>query len=693
MRWQRLGWATLTAAAVVGAVTMSAQQPPAQQPPAQQPPVQRPPAQQPPAQQPPDPDDAFAAGRGRGRTPPPPPPALPAVMPAPVKPIVSATAPTPDPRVGLKPGYWDAAQAAWNLRMISTTPSPEKFRGVTNSDLAFTGKYVVQGNYNGFQVFDITNPAKPVEVLAYVCPASQSDVSVYNNLLFVSGEGQTGRVDCGIQGVPEPVSPDRLRGIRVFDISDIKNPKYVTNVQTCRGSHTHTVVTDPKDKENVYIYISGSSRVRSGEELPGCKDGPIDDPETARFRLEVIKVPLAAPQKAAIVSSPRIFQGLAPPPRRVEPGRGGAAGGATPPAAGATPPATGATPPATGATPPATGATPPAAGATPPTGQAAAAAGGGRGGRPRENTGPNQCHDITVYPEIGFAGGACGGYGLLLDITDVPNPKRIDEAADINMSFWHSATFSNDGSKILFSDEWGGGSQPRCRDTDKYEWGANALFTIEDRKMKFKSYYKMPAAQTSLENCVAHNGSLIPIPGREVMVQGWYQGGISVFDWTDVSKPVEIAYYDRGPVDAERMVSGGSWSVYWYNGLIISSEFARGLDIYELLPSGIISQNEIDAAKTVKWEFLNAQEQRKIVWPPSFAKARAYVDQLERNSGLAAERITASRKALASAEKASASARRQALTRLAADLQKDAASAPDVPKVRMLIEAIEELGR
>jgi hypothetical protein len=321
----------------------------------------------------------------------------------------------------------------------------------------------------------------------------------------------------------------------------------------------------------------------------------------------------------------------------------------------------------------------------------AAAGRGGRGGRPRENTGPNQCHDITVYPEIGLAGGACGGYGLLLDITDVPNPKRIDEAADINMSFWHSATFSNDGDKVLFSDEWGGGSQPRCRETDKYEWGANALFTIEDRKMHFKSYYKMPAPQTSLENCVAHNGSLIPIPGREVMVQGWYQGGISVFDWTDTARPVEIAYYDRGPLDPERMVSAGSWSVYWYNGLIVSSEIARGLDIYELLPSGLISQNEIDTAKTVTWDFLNAQEQRKIVWPPSFAKARAYLDQLERSSGLAAERISASRRALTIAEKASGSTKREALSRLAADLQKDASSAADANKVRALIAAVQEL--
>ena len=563
------------------------------------------------------------------------------------------------------------------MRLVSTTPPGEKFLGVTNSDLAFTGTYVVQGNYNGFQVFDISNPSKPMPVLTYVCPASQSDVSVYRNLLFVSGEGQTGRIDCGIQGVPEPVSKDRLRGIRIFDIADIAHPKYVANVQTCRGSHTHTVVTDPKDRENVYIYVSGSSRVRSAEELPGCKDGPIDDPETARFRLEVIKVPLAAPEKAAIVSHPRIFYGLAPPPRRVEPGRGNRGGGNA--AAGAA---------NTGGAPPAGGTPPPAAGA--PAG--APGGGRGRGGDPNaRNTGPNQCHDITVYPEIGFAGGACGGYGLLLDISDVVNPKRIDEAADINMSFWHSATFSNDGSKVLFSDEWGGGSQPRCRETDKPEWGANALFTIENRKMHFKSYYKLPAPQTTLENCVAHNGSLIPIPGREVMVQGWYQGGISVFDWTDVSKPKENAFFDRGPVDSTRLISGGSWSVYWYNGLIISSEIARGLDIFELLPGGLISQNELDAAKTVKWDFLNAQEQRKIVWPPSFAKARAFLDQLERGSGLAPERITAARAELAAAEKLSGQPRREALSRLASTLNKGASGAADRAKVRMLSSAVTEL--
>jgi hypothetical protein len=555
--------------------------------------------------------------------------------------------------------------------MVSTTPPWEKFLGVTSSDLAFTTKYVIQGNYNGFQIFDIENPAKPKMVLTYLCPASQSDVSVYKNLLFVSGEGQTGRVDCGIQGVPEPVSKDRLRGIRIFDIANMASPKYVANVQTCRGSHTHTVATQPGDKDNVYVYVSGSSSVRSAEELPGCKDGPVDDPDSARFRLEVIKVPLAAPEKAAIVSSPRIFYGLAPPPRRVEPGRGGAGRGADPAAAGAA------------------GAGAPGAAAA---GAAAAAPGraGGPGGG-RGNSGPNQCHDITVYPEIGLAGGACGGYGLLLDIKDVVNPKRIDQAADINMSFWHSATFSNDGSKILFSDEWGGGTQPRCRDTDKLEWGANALFTIENGKMIFKSYYKMPATQTSFENCVAHNGSLIPIPGREVMVQGWYQGGISVFDWTDVSNPKEIAYFDRGPIDGTRLITGGSWSVYWYNGLIVSSEIQRGLDIFELLPSGLITQNEIDAAKTVRFDYLNAQEQRKLVWPASFAKARAYLDQLERSKGLAADRIAAVRTGLTAAEKQSGGSRQAALKKLAAQVTADESGAADKAKVKQLSEAVTEL--
>jgi hypothetical protein len=416
--------------------------------------------------------------------------------------------------------------------------------------------------------------------------------------------------------------------------------------------------------------VSGSSRVRSAEELPGCADGPIEDPNTARFRLEVIKVPLAAPEKAAIVSSPRIFYGLAPPPRRVEPGRGAAAAPA-------------------GDTADAFAGGGRAGGAEPAANPAAAEGrGGGRGSPP---SGPNQCHDITVYPDIGLAGGACGGYGLLLDIREAAHPQRIDAVADINMSFWHSATFSNDGTKVLFTDEWGGGTQPRCRDTDKPEWGADALFTVEKDKLHFKGYYKMPAAQTSFENCVAHNGSLIPIPGREVMVQAWYQGGISVFDWTDLSKPKEIAFFDRGPLEGTRLLTAGSWSVYWYNGVLVSSEIARGLDIFELLPSGLISQNELDAAKTVRFDYLNAQEQRKFVWPPSFAKARAYLDQLERSSGLAADRIATVRAELAKAEQLSARERQQALKRLSSRMNTLTTRAADLPKARLLSDAVREL--
>ncbi len=568
-------------------------------------------------------------------------------------PDMSTRPPSPDPRVGLRAGLTDAGVAAWNMRLVANVPSPPGFAGVTNSDLAFIGNHVFQGNYNGVMVWDISTPARPVLRASYLCPASQSDVSIYRNLLFVSGEGQSGRIDCGTEGVADSVSHERLRGIRIFDVSDVRNPKYVTNVQTCRGSHTHTVVSDPNDRQNVYIYVSGSAGVRSPSELPGCSAlAPDDDPNSALFRIEVIRVPLANPAAAAIVSSPRIFDDLAPAPgnaaRDAASGRGGRGG-------------------------------------------AAGAAAGRAGGPPRTRTGPTQCHDITAYPEIGLAGGACGGYGLLLDIRDVANPRRIDAVADSNFSFWHSATFSNDGSKVLFTDEWGGGSQPRCRDTDRYEWGANAIFTIENNRMRFHSYYKMPAAQTATENCVAHNGSLIPIPGRDVMVQGWYQGGISVFDWTDPARPQEIAFFDRGPLDSTRLASAGSWSVYWYNGVIVSSEIARGLDIFELWPSGFLTKNEIDAANTVRFEYLNAQEQPKMVWPPSFALARAYLDQLERSNGLSAARISAARGALAQAERQSGQAQRETLTQLATQLGGDAQGSRDAAKLRLLVDAVRDL--
>jgi hypothetical protein len=305
--------------------------------------------------------------------------------------------------------------------------------------------------------------------------------------------------------------------------------------------------------------------------------------------------------------------------------------------------------------------------------------------------GPTQCHDITVYPAKGLAGGACGGYGLLLDISDVKNPIRIDAASDSNFAFWHSATFSNDGTKLLFSDEWGGGSQPRCRDTDKPEWGADAIFTIENRKLKFHSYYKIPAAQTSNENCVAHNGSLIPIPGRDVMVQAWYQGGISVFDWTDPAHVIEIAYHDRGPVSGEKLVMGGSWSAYWFNGTIVSSEIARGMDMFDLRPSEFLSQNEIDAAKTVKFTELNTQGQPEIKWPPSFALARSFVDQLERNNCLAPDRIADVRSKLQAAERAAPSSRQGTLTTLSTELAGQAATSCDARRMRLLSDAIRNL--
>ena len=607
--------------------------------------------------------------RGGARPTPPPPP--PAVMPPPVTPIVSVTPPSPDPRIGLAPGRWDAAQAAWNMRMVSTTPPSGSSAGATHSDLAFTGKYVIQGNYNGFEIWDITNPAKPVLANAYECPASQNDVSVYRNLLFMSSEATNSRQDCKFGGVPAPVSEDRVRGLRIFDVSDIARPKLVTSVQTCRGSHTHTVVTQPDDPNNVYIYVSGTANVRPGDELIGCQDGGRDDPNSARFRLEVIKVPLAKPSAAAIVSSPRIFNNLPVAPRNEERAKIDEAARKAAEAARAEAAARG-------------------------DADAIAAQRADEERRktpPAPPTGPNQCHDITVYPEMGLAGGACAGFGLLLDIHDAAHPFRIDMAGDNNMSFWHSATFNNDGTKVLFSDEWGGGSQPRCRVTDKPEWGADALFTIENKNLVFHSYYKIPAPQTDKENCVAHNGSLIPIPGRDVMVQGFYQGGITVFDWTDVTHPKEIAFFDRGPLDANKLLLAGSWSAYWYNGVIVSSEIARGLDIFELLPSGLITQNELDAAKTVHFAFYNTQDQQKFVWPPSFPLAKAYLDQLERAKGLSPERIKSTRDALASAERLSAQRRRTALTQLATQLNGDVALSSDPGKIKLLISAVTDLAK
>ena len=623
---------------------------------------------------------------------------------------MTGSAPMPDPRVGLRAGQYDAAEATWNMRVVSRTKPSEKFVTATNSDLSFSGKYVIQGSYNGYQIWDISNPAAPTLAIAFFCPASQSDVSVYRNLLFVSGEGNSGRLDCGAQGVRDTVSKDRLRGVRIFDITDIKAPKYVGNVQTCRGSHTHTLLEDPKDKENVYVYVSGSAGVRSPSELPGCVHvEPAKDPSSALFRIEVIKVPLAHPEQAAIVSSPRIFNDLTKPAAHAE-AREDIEEAATKAAAARakglfTVPVFGMEqilPPQfskvlldsivmkRGGTGDATAADSAELRAGLP-GLVAKMIGDEPGEAGKPKPGPTQCHDITVYPAIGLAGGACEGYGLLIDIRNPTAPVRLAAASDSNFSYWHSATFNNDGTKVLFSDEWGGGGQAKCRATDRKEWGADALFTIEGGKLVFQSYYKMPAAQTVNENCVAHNGSMIPIPGRDVMVQSWYQGGVSVFDWTDVKNPHEIAYFDRGPVDSTHMGNGGTWSVYWYNGVMVSSEISRGLDVRELTPSAHISQNEIDAAKTVVLDHLNTQGQPKFVWPASFALARAYADQLERSNGLSAARLTAVRGALTGAEGQSGGARKTALTALARSLDADAGASSESTKVRTLAASVRAL--
>ena len=571
---------------------------------------------------------------------------------------------TSDPRVGLKAGLHDAGEAIRGLERVAslsnpagffdpkqpagtpTPPEPDpkapppdpnappdpRFAGMlafANSDLAFSGTHLFMGSFHGFNTFDIERPTRPKLAASIVCPGGQGDVSVHGNLLFMSVEQTRGRLDCGTQGVSTPVSAERFRGVRIFDITDLSKPKQVAAIQTCRGSHTHTLVTDPKDSANIYVYGSGTSSVRSGDELAGCAKEP-DDPDTALFSIDVIKVPLASPEKAAIVNRPRIFADE----------KTGAIGGLQ--------------------------------------------KGGDRGPGTQPARETNQCHDITVFPEVGLAAGACSGNGILLDISDPVHPVRLDAAADKNFAYWHSATFNNDGTKVIFTDEWGGGTRPRCRATDPPNWGADAIFDIVDRKLQFRGYYKMPAAQTETENCVAHNGSLIPVPGRDIMVQAWYQGGLSMFDFTDSAHPIEIAYFDRGPIDAKNLITGGYWSTYWYNGRIYASEIARGLDVFRLVPSEYLTQNEIDAASSMRMDDFNAQAQPKVTFPATVAVARAYLDQLTRTSGISAARTAAVKKALGAADKdnPSKSALEQ-LDAVAKQLDQDAASASGLDATRL----------
>ncbi|HSL70323.1 MAG TPA: hypothetical protein VK864_08785 [Longimicrobiales bacterium] len=552
-----------------------------------------------------------------------------------------------DRRAGLQAGARNAAaQAAWNLKLVSFSPKPSQFdsaRGLTyiNSDLAFRGNIVYQGNFSGFSIWDVSNPAQPALLSTVVCATDQGDPSIYGNLLFISAESGRARNDCGTQGVQD--GKDRMRGVRIFDVSDPKSPRLVKNVQTCRGSHTHTVVPHPTDQNTVYIYVGGSSQVRDSTEVPelACSSGTVaENPNTAQFRVDIIRVPLGNAEQSAVVGYARIFEGL---PR--SPGRAGVAVSDT----------------------------------APPTGRRAG--------------GPQGCHDLTAYPAFNYVAGACGSFGILLEAKNPEKPVRLDARSDLNFSLWHTAVFSNDGKKVVYTDEWGGGTAPRCRITDPFRLGGNTILTIDNGKLTQHAYFKMPAAQTNTENCVSHNGGLIPVPGRDIMVQGWYQGGVDVFDFTDPRKPIEIAYFDRGPVDSAQLVVGGSWGAYWYNGYIYSSELSRGLDVLELQPSEFLSQNEIDAAKLVRWAEYNPQSQPRIVWPPAFPVIRSYLDQLVRNQGLPAARTTAIATALTNAERATGVARRNVLTRLASELDRDARTATDAARVRALAAAVRDLAR
>jgi len=621
-----------------------------------------------------------------------------AAEPAPTLPAGMTGSDANDPRAKLTPGLYDAGETSMGIKHLLMLKKPDAFqlgvadpddpkvqktigqlgvRNITkmpkplqlviaqlafaNSDFAFQGNHLFQGNFYGVNIFDISNPANTTLLTSLVCPGGQGDVSVYKNLLFMSVEMPNGRLDCGTEGFPpEPPPPageekekkrrvpvaqkDRFRGVRIFDISDIKNPRQVAAVQTCRGSHTHTLVMDPNDKDNVYIYVSGTSFVRQPEELAGCSgEKPDKDPNTALFRIEVIKVPVAAPQDAKVVSSPRLFIDA----------RTGAMNGLN-----------------NGGT-------------------------HGKKGKEEKPADTDQCHDITVYSAIGLAAGACSGNGILLDIKDPVHPKRVDAVNDPNYSYWHSASFSNDGTKVMFTDEWGGGLGARCRANDPNKWGADAIFRLKDDKLSFANYYKLPSAQGDTENCVAHNGSLIPVPGRDIEVQAWYQGGISIVDFTDPAQPFEIAYFDRGPIDPKMLVLGGDWSAYWYNGNIFGSEIARGLDVFELTPTQFLTQNEIDAAKSVRVSELNVQNQQKIEWPAQLVVAKAYVDQLSRAQALPADRIAALRKAIQSAESSHMSKGKLAkLKRMAPSLEKSAAMAKspaDSTRLNALADVLKHL--
>jgi uncharacterized protein (DUF305 family) len=545
-----------------------------------------------------------------------------------------------DPRVGLSAGLRDAGEASMNMRLVNTQPRPNGFfdpqnpsnlppikpkdedtseaadtdeaselaesdleesdevvqrsdddgdvktqwgerwplLSFWNTDIAFSKDILVAGNYHGFNIYKLDAEGVPVLTSSIVCPGGQGDVSIVDDLLIMSVEQTRGRIDCGLEGVSEDVSDERFRGLRIFDISDLTLPKQVGLVQTCRGSHTHSVVSS--DDKRIVVYNSGTAGVRDEEELAGCIGAVPGDERTMLFRIDVIEIPVNDPSKARITSSPAVF---ADDEGRV----------------------------------------------------AGLWAGGDHGDGTQRTRRTDQCHDITVFPELKLAAGACSGNGILLDISNPLKPKRIDDVSDPGFAYWHSATFNNDGSKVVFTDEWGGGTQPRCRASDPMNWGANAFYSINKGELSFESYYKIDAPQSDVENCVAHNGSAVPVPGRDIFVQAWYQGGVSVIDFTNTSEPQEIAFFDRGPIHDERLVVGGYWSTYWYNGKIYGTEIIRGLDVLALEPSEFLTENELAAALLADMgDVFNPQQQFQVSWPAEPVVALAYLDQFSRDGGL-----------------------------------------------------------
>jgi hypothetical protein len=429
-----------------------------------------------------------------------------------------------------------------NIKHLANIPK-KSLQGIA-SDIAFQGNYAYAGNYDGFTIYNISNPGAPKITAEVLCPGSQNDISVSGNLLFLSTDSSRSDDSCSSVGQSATVKSS-WEGMKIFDISDKRNPKYVAAVETACGSHTHTLV--PKDK-NIFVYVSSYS---PNAAFPDCQP-PHDG-------LSVIKVPKYNPERAKVVSFPVLFPGEGPD-------------------------------------------------------------GGGNPGAPT-NPGVSKttgCHDVTVLPSKDLAAGACMGDGILFSIKDPQYPRVIHRVQDnVNFAFWHSATFNQGAKKVVFTDELGGGGSPTCNEATGPKRGANGIYDIvgkgDKARLVFKSYYKIPRHQASTENCVAHNGSIIPVKGKDLMVQAWYQGGISVWDFTNSNKPTEIGYFERGPLSATTLIGGGSWSAYYYNGHIYSNDMMKGLDVLR------IDDKRTDPAKAVRLDKLNVQTQ-----PDYFQKGRGH---------------------------------------------------------------------